>query len=145
MNLSELLKKNLVEEFESDMEQIGNEMEGAEKNLGSAKNMCGINEWEWAHSAAYNAMLHAGRALMFSKGYRPRGPDHHVAVVDFMEAVFSSKIPKDIRDAFEMGRKLRHEFTYDKVGVITPTQAKNRIDKAEVLIEKAKEILKMRG
>lgn len=143
MNLSELLKKNLVEKFESDPDQIGNEIDGAEKNLSSAKNMCKINEWEWAHSAAYNAMLHAGRALMFAKGYRSRGPDHHVAVVDFMEAVFSSKIPKNIRDAFEMGRKLRHEFTYDKIGTITQNQAETRIESAELLIKKAKEILKM--
>lgn len=142
MNLSELLKKNLVEKFESDADQIENEMEGATKNLDSAKNMCGINEWEWAHTAAYNAMLHAGRALMFAKGYRPRGHDHHVAVVDFVGAVFSSKIPKDVCDSFEMGRKLRHEFTYDRVGVITQQQAKNRIEKAEILIQKAKEILR---
>jgi uncharacterized protein (UPF0332 family) len=132
MNLSELLKKNLVEEFESDPDQIGNEIDGAEKNLSSAKNMCKISEWEWAHSAAYNAMLHTGRALMFAKGYRPRGPDHHVAVVDFMEAVFSSKIPKNIRDAFEMGRKLRHEFTYDKIGIINTKSGRNQNRKRRI-------------
>jgi len=28
---------------------------------------------DWAFSIAYNAMLQAVRALMFSKGYRPKG------------------------------------------------------------------------
>ena len=31
-----------------------------------------------AHTAAYTAMFHAGRALMFSKGYRPKGRAHHL-------------------------------------------------------------------
>lgn len=62
MNLSDLLKKDLVETFESDKEQIGNEMGSANKNLASAKNMLGIQEWDWSHAAAYNTMLHAGRA-----------------------------------------------------------------------------------
>ncbi|MEM3007107.1 MAG: HEPN domain-containing protein [Candidatus Nitrosotenuis sp.] len=90
MNLSDLLKQDLVEKFESDKDQVGNEMKGAGKNLASAKNMLGIEEWEWAHAASYNAMLHAGRALMFYKGYRPKGHDHHIAVVNFTIAVFSN-------------------------------------------------------
>jgi len=143
MNLSDLLKKDLVEKFESDKEQIRNEMDGANENLASAKNMLGIREWEWSHAAAYNAMLHAGRALMFSKGYRPKGHDHHVAVVDFIEAVFSAKIPKAVQDSFDRGRKLRHEFMYDKVGVITPEQARNLVEKAETLVNKTKELLKL--
>ncbi|MBI5145750.1 MAG: HEPN domain-containing protein [Thaumarchaeota archaeon] len=142
MNLSDLLKKDLVEKFESDKEQIGNEMDSANKNLASAKNMLGIQEWEWSHTAAYNAMLHVGRALMFSKGYRPKGRDYHVAVVDFVEAVFSAKIPKEVRDSFDRGRKRRHEFMYDKVDVITPEQARNLVEKAEMLINKTKELLK---
>ena len=42
--------------------------------------MLRIKEWGCAHSVAYNAMLHVGRALMFSKGYRPKGIEHHVVV-----------------------------------------------------------------
>lgn len=143
MNLSDLLKKDLVEEFKSDIGQIGNEVNGASKDLASAKNMLGMNELDWAYVAAYNAMLHAGRALMFSKGYRPKSHDHHVAVVAFTQAVFSAKIPKDVLESFERGRKLRHEFMYDKVDVITPERAKNLVEKAELLVGKTKELLKL--
>ena len=45
MNLSELLSKRLVEKFQSDQEQIRNEMDIAESDLSSAKNMLGIDEW----------------------------------------------------------------------------------------------------
>lgn len=80
---------DILEKFESDKEQIGNEIGSANKNITSAKNMLRIEEWGWAHTAAYTVMFHAGRALMFSKGYRPKGRDHHVAVVSFIQAVFS--------------------------------------------------------
>ena len=33
-------------------------------------------------------MLRAGRALMFSKGYRPKGKYKHVAVVEFVKSRF---------------------------------------------------------
>ncbi|CDI06247.1 HEPN domain-containing protein [Candidatus Nitrosotenuis uzonensis] len=143
MNLSDLLKQDLVEKFESDKDQVGNEMEGAGKNLASAKNMLGIDEWEWAHAAAYNAMLHAGRALMFYKGYRPKGHDHHIAVVNYTIAVFSAKFPEDVLGYFVRGRKLRHEFMYDKVDIITSDKAAKMVEKAEAFVNKAKEIMKI--
>lgn len=94
MNLSDLLKKNLVEKFESaDIEQVKNEIMIAANDVASAKKMLKIEEWGWAHNAAYNAMLQAGRALMFSKGYRPKSQEHHVVVVSFIEVVYSAKIP----------------------------------------------------
>jgi len=88
MNLSDLLKQDKVEKFESDKDQIKNELENASAKLKSAKNVLGINEWGLAHTVAYEAMFHAGRALMFSKGYRTKGIDHHATVVLFVQAVF---------------------------------------------------------
>jgi len=61
MNLSDLLKQDRVEKFESDKDQIKNELENASAKLKSAKNVLGINEWGLAHTAAYEAMLHAGK------------------------------------------------------------------------------------
>jgi uncharacterized protein (UPF0332 family) len=71
MNLSDLLSKGLVEKFQSDSEQIKKEMDIAKNDITSAKKMLTIQECGWTHNAAYNAVLQAGRALMFSKGYRP--------------------------------------------------------------------------
>lgn len=73
MNLSELLKNNLIEKFESNKEQIADEIEQADKNLASAKNMSKMGELDWSYVVAYTSMQHAGRALMFFKGYRPKG------------------------------------------------------------------------
>ncbi|MGI0047674.1 MAG: hypothetical protein ACREBB_10890 [Nitrosotalea sp.] len=71
------MKQDRLEKFESDKDQIGNEIENANAKLKSAKNVLAINEWRLAHGSAYEAMLYAGRALMFSKGYRTKGQNHH--------------------------------------------------------------------
>lgn len=145
VNLSDLLKQDRVEEFESDINQIKNEIENADAKLKSAKNVLAINEWGLAHTSAYNAMLHAGRALMFSKGYRTKGRDHHETVVLFVEAVFSAKFSnqREVLSSFDKARKLRHDFTYDNAGMVSPTQAKTLVENAEAFVNKTKEILKM--
>ncbi len=143
MNLSDLLSKGLVEKFQSDPMQVKNEMEIANNDLTSAKNMLTIQEWRWAHNAAYNAMLQGGRALMFSKGYRPKSSEHHIAVVSFIEAVYSAKFPSDVLQAFGKARLRRSESMYDRADSISEKQGKNLVDKAEVFVNKAKEILKI--
>lgn len=143
VNLSDLLKKNLVEKFQSDSAQIKNELEIAKNDLGAAKKMLTIQEWEWAHNAAYNAMLQAGRALMFAKGYRPKSQDHHLAVVSFIEAVYVAKFSEDLVSAFGKARVRRNESLYDRAGSISQTQAQNIVEKAEVFVSRTLEILKM--
>lgn len=143
VNLSDLLKKNLVEKFQSDRVQIKNELAIAKNDLAAAKKMLGIQEWGWAHNAAYNAMLQAGRALMFAKGYRPKSQDHHLTVVCFVAAVYSSKFSEDVLNAFSKARLRRNESLYDKAGSISQIQAQDLVQKADVFISTTLEIIKM--
>jgi uncharacterized protein (UPF0332 family) len=144
VNLSELLRKGLIEEFQSDENQIRNEIEIAESDLSSAKKMIGIEEWGWAHNAAYNAMLQAGRALMFSKGYRPRSQEHHSAVIEFMQAVYSAKFQPEVLQAFERARRRRNESLYDRAGSISPTQSQTLVGYADTFVNKALELLRLK-
>ncbi len=52
------VNKNLVE----------NSLSLAKRDLKTAKNVFEDKDYDWCLSIAYNAMLQAGRALMFSKG-----------------------------------------------------------------------------
>lgn len=142
MNLSDLLSKNLVEKIQSDPEQIEKEIGIAKSDIASAKRMLEIGEWGWGHNVAYNAMLQAGRALMFAKGYRPKSQEHHVAVVSFIEAVFGPKFPVEVLQAFGKARLRRNESMYDRAGSISETQARNLVGKADAFVSKATEILK---
>lgn len=143
MNLSDLLKSRLVEEFEASPEQVRNEMEIARGNVRSARRILEIQEWEIAHNTAYNAMLQAARALMFAKGYRPMSREHHVAVVSFVQAVYSAKLGGELVRAFENARKRRNESLYDRAGSISPEQARDLLEKAQAFVSKAADILKI--
>jgi hypothetical protein len=44
-----------------------------------------LTRFEWAWNIAYNAILSAGRTLMFSKGYRPMVDGRHITVWEFLE------------------------------------------------------------
>jgi uncharacterized protein (UPF0332 family) len=141
MNLSELLSKGLIERFQSNQEQIENQMKIAMRDVSSAKNMLQIGEWEWAYNAAYNAMLGAGRALMFSKGYRARSHEHHIAVIEFVRAVYSSKFDSEVLDAFNKARHQRNESLYDKAGSISQSQSKRIVEFSEIFVKRAAELL----
>jgi uncharacterized protein (UPF0332 family) len=142
MTLSDLLKNRLIEKFEPDSEQIKNVMEIAKSNVKSARNILAIREWEVAHNIAYNAMLQASRALMFAKGYRPLSHEHHVAVVSFMQAVYSAKIGSDLIRAFDNARKRRNQSWYDQAGSISSDQSENLVKVAEIFVSRAGELLK---
>ena len=143
MSLSALVRNGLIEKFESNEDQIRNEAEIARGDLASAKSILEIGDWKWAHNAAYNAMLQAGRGLMFSKGYRPKGQEHHVAVVSFMQAVYSSKFSPEVLQAFERARRRRSDATYDRQGTISESQARMVVEKAEMFVNTALELLRM--
>lgn len=143
MNLSDLLKSRLVEKFEADSEHIKNVLEIAKGNVKSARKVLDIEEWEIAHNTAYNAMLHASRALMFAKGYRPMSQDHHVAVISFIQVVYSTKFDREFFKAFDNARKRRNESWYDQVGSISPQQAEKLVRMAEEFVLKSAELLKL--
>lgn len=45
MNLSDLLNNGLIEKFQSNKEQVQNEIKNAQKKLESSEKMLGIKEW----------------------------------------------------------------------------------------------------
>ena len=78
----------------------------AERDLAVAKEVLTIND-DWASNISYNAMLQAGRALMFSKGYRPRGSEPHLAVRDFLRNSSTIRISRT-SIAYEERDMLQH-------------------------------------
>ena len=92
MDLEELLNEGLVEKVESTPELVKQSICSAEKDLKTAKEVFGTGNFDWAYVIAYNSMLQAGRAFMFSLGYRPKGENKHLAVVKFASAESQSKL-----------------------------------------------------
>lgn len=80
---------------------------------------------------------------MLSKGYRPKSQGHHVAVVSFVEVVYSSKVPQDVIQAFRKARLRRNESLYDRAGTISESQGRKMVEKADAFVTRAEEILKL--
>jgi uncharacterized protein (UPF0332 family) len=80
------------------------------RDIKSARTMM-ANDMDWAFAMAYNAILQATRALMFSKGFRPStGEGRHKLAVRFAEITLGEKFHKEIY-IFDKMRNKRHHFT----------------------------------
>ncbi|MBU0457375.1 MAG: HEPN domain-containing protein [Nanoarchaeota archaeon] len=110
----------------------------AERDLKAAKDSLNSQDYDWALSIAYNAVLQAGRALMFSLGYRPKGNDKHKTVFAFLE---ESGFDQNIVFYFDNIRKIRHIAVYDEAGIISKETAEETIKKAEIFVQKIRTIV----
>ncbi len=133
VDLEELLNNGMLEKFESAPELVEQSLQSAEKDLKAAKDVFGTNNFDWAYVIAYNAMLQAGRSFMFNSGYRPKGENKHVAVVNFASAEMPMKaIP--LVNLFNKMRERRHKLVYEVRDTVSESEADGAIKKAEEFI-----------
>ncbi len=142
-SLQELLDEGLVEEFTSTPEQIQEQIRLAVSDLTAANIMISDSHLaEWAYKAAYNSMLSAARALLFSRRYRAKiSGTPHKATVQFIQAEYGDKIDSTAISAFSKARLDRHESQYEQVGTITPNQAQFLTTQADIFLKTVKELL----
>lgn len=110
----------------------------AERDIRVAKKIM-AEDWDWAFSITYNAILQAARALVFYKGYRPTsGEGGHVAVIRFAEITLGEDFRDEI-SLFDRMRLTRHKVIYDVAGIISEHEAKQAFEFAQRLIKIIKE------
>jgi len=124
---------------QADAKQAAECMEAASRDLRVAKRMLS-EDFDWAFSIAYNAMLQSARALMFSDGYVAVGENAHKAAVDYADAKLGAKYREKI-ELFDAMRKKRHKAVYEKAGAISEYEAKHAVETAEDFAQKVKERL----
>ena len=137
MDLDELERRGHIKRLPIDVKRIEDSLNLAKRDVNVAKGVLEEN-CDWAFAIAYNAMLQAVRALMFSKGFRPTGSNQHIAVIRFAELFLKEE---DVIILDRMRRK-RHATIYDTAGTISEIEAENIVKRAEKLV---REIVKMIG
>ncbi len=90
--IDDLERQGLIRKLPVDRKKVDDALAHARRDLATAGTIL-ANDQDWAYTIAYNAVLQAGRALMFSKGYRPDGANQHVAVVKFAELFLDQPTP----------------------------------------------------
>jgi len=135
--LDELEKEGYIKKLPVNKKKTDDALSLAKRDIKAAKVILREND-DWAFSIAYNAMLQAIRALMFSKGYRPSGKNQHISVVRFAELF----LRKEDVIVFDRMRRKRHITTYNVAGMISEREAKNAVKRAEKLVHEIERMLK---
>lgn len=84
-------------DHDSALKAIGRSM----KDIDTAKTLIAIGKFDWSLAVSYNAMLSAGRAFMFDKGFRPSSTDGHVAVVRFLQATLDVEAERSAANSLD--------------------------------------------
>ncbi|MDG6257478.1 MAG: HEPN domain-containing protein [Methanomicrobiaceae archaeon] len=126
MNDEALRREGLIRPLPVDARRVADALALARRDVATARAMLTVNS-DWAYTIAYNAMLQAVRALMFSRGYRPVGSHQHVAVVRYAELNLERKWSVQL----DRMRRKRHVSVYDTAGTIPETEAANAVARAE--------------
>lgn len=91
---------------------------------------------ELAYTAAYLAVLRAGRGLLFAHGFRPSGHAQHKTTFDAIGVILGKDV-SDLMFAIDDMRKRRNQFTYDVdfIDSISDEEAESAISDAEQFLK----------
>lgn len=131
--------KGLLRNQKTNINTIENLISRSYKELKIAEANIKIDEGI-AFTVAYTAMLHAGRALMFFKGFRPSDGYQHKTVVDFASHILGEKYRTMVQHFDKMRRK-RNIFTYEVSITISGSEVKNAIKTASQFVETIKDLM----
>jgi uncharacterized protein (UPF0332 family) len=139
-NYSELVKANRIKAGRFSQKQVLDCLNLAERDIATAKKIIAENA-DWGYNIAYNAMLQAARAVMFSKGYRVTGERQHATTIQFAQISLGDKFNSTIEFMDRMRRK-RNRAVYDMAGIVSSKEASEAIVTAENFVSAILEILK---
>jgi len=145
MSLDELLRDRIIYRIKTNKKMAKTNLKIALRDLTVAKHLLAEENYDWTLSIAYNAMLQAGRALMFSKGFRPSTHFGHIAVVRYARAVFRERLTDRMVDVFDQMRRKRHRAIYEAVDIVSSREAQNAVKWADEFVNKVKEVTLEQG
>jgi uncharacterized protein (UPF0332 family) len=131
--------QGLIKEEKINFKGIENLIARAYKEIKIAEANVSIDEGT-AYTVAYTSMLHAGRALMFVKGFRPSNGYQHKTVVDFIAIVLGNEF-KTLTQHFDKMRRKRNLFLYEVNISISPDEVATALKSASSFIKAIRDII----
>lgn len=127
--IKEFIDKGLIKKDDGiDAFHVLSVIKKSRRSIKSAKLLV-EDDQENSYQLAYEAMLLAGRALVFSFGFRPRAAGSHKIVVDFSKKVLGKEIAILVFK-FNKMRKKRHYLVYGTGLYISEIDSRNAIASA---------------
>ena len=142
MEFSDLLRSGQLKKEHTSKQKIAEFLEFAENELSAAK--FNLSEFSLiAYKSAYDALIHAGNALIRYYGYRPTAKYTHATITEFVDRIFGKEYGSLAR-SFKRMRRKRHPLQYEARFSESQEEIKNSILKAEELIKQIEEHIKIK-
>ncbi len=130
--IEDLREQGLIKTVPVDRKKIQDARDLALRDIATARSILANNQ-DWAYTIAYNAVLQAGRVLMFSTRLPP-GWSKPACFCGEICRMFS--LTKMTASFFYGTRRKRNSSVYDTAGSITESEAKFALREAEDLVGK---------
>ena len=137
MEFNDLLKSGQLRKEHTSKQKIAQFLEFAENELSAAR--FNLSKYSLtAYKSAYDALIHAGNALIRYYGFRPTTKHTHATIVEFVDRILGKEYGSLAR-SFKRMRRKRHPLQYEASFSESQEEIKNSILKAEELIKKIEE------
>ena len=133
MAFEELLRQRRIYPHRATPEEIARLLALADRDIRMARRVM-AEDWDWAFSIAYNAVLQAARAFMYSRGFRPATDQGHKNTFAFAREALGNDFASLV-GYFDRMRTKRNQAIYDVAGIITESEAKAIFDRAVEFVE----------
>jgi uncharacterized protein (UPF0332 family) len=133
MSLEELERRGKIKRYQARRSEIDSLLLVARRDLVAAERNL-AEDADWSYNMSYNAILQAARALMFSRGYRPRGTDQHRTVVRFAKVALGDAYARETA-LFDQMRRKRNRLLYETVGLASNQEAQQALALARRVVE----------
>ncbi|MFQ6052514.1 MAG: HEPN domain-containing protein [Candidatus Hydrothermarchaeota archaeon] len=133
MSYERFLKDKLIKKQKPNFRQIQLQLQRSLKDLKTAEANLKI-DLTWSMAISYHAMIRAGRALMYSKGFLPTARKSHKTIVEFTKSVLGHEYDTLV-SKFNRLRRKRHNFIYDSKNRITHSEAISSLETAKKLVD----------
>ena len=140
MEYDELLKSGRIRKEKASPTEIKHALDRAERDLQTARTLI-EQDRDWSFAVAYDAVLQASRAYMFAQGFRPASNESHKNTLAFVRLALGRDY-EELMSYFDRMRNKRHQAIYEIAGLITETEARNILEKAESFVTLIREELK---
>lgn len=121
MSLEELLRSRVIRRIRPNQALAVSTLKHAFRDIDTAKTLVEGRKFDWSLAVSYNAMLLAGRSLMFNQEYRPSSTEGHVAVVRFLQA--SLGVDDRLITILNQMRQKRHRVVYEEMDIVSEGEA----------------------
>jgi len=135
-----LLKEGAAKRCPADYKAVDNLLKRAHVDLKTARRNIRDDE-ECAYTFAYNGMLRAGLALMFSEGFRPDIKNKHQNIVRFASCILGKEYKNLINDYDRMRRK-RNRFIYEPDVPCSMKEAEDALKTADEFVRNIAKLIR---